>query len=263
MFDNTNNTTITNDISFSKDETMDQRRFLYQKAIEAYQFHVNRYHTWMNYYSIFTGALFVGFCSLTTATTKIISGSGSTENYCCYIEDGKILYTLENDYTPLIIAICVLGIVSSMCWFLSLCGHEKWEHNWMKNIEYYEDNSKSNDKNEKIAENDKSYKSYVLYKVINEEGFNAISTHVITKIFIVFVILGWFVCLGNVISGCCKDFTIELLVNYKTIVFLVLLVIVVCMVVNSAREKTKWPKCLCSNVESKLLRLDENKSKDN
>ena len=49
----------------------EQREFLYQQAINGYQFHVNRYHTWMNYYSIFTGALFVGLCSLTTATTEI------------------------------------------------------------------------------------------------------------------------------------------------------------------------------------------------
>lgn len=31
----------------------------YEKAIDAYQFNVSRYHTWMNYYSIFVGALFV------------------------------------------------------------------------------------------------------------------------------------------------------------------------------------------------------------
>lgn len=66
-----NNTTITNNFSSSEDKMIEQRRFMYQKAIEAYQYHVNRYHTWMNYYSIFTGALFVGFCSLTTATTEI------------------------------------------------------------------------------------------------------------------------------------------------------------------------------------------------
>ena len=39
----------------------DERRYAYEKAIEAYWKHVDRYHTWMNYYAIFNGALFVGF----------------------------------------------------------------------------------------------------------------------------------------------------------------------------------------------------------
>ena len=29
----------------------------YDRAIEAYRFQVERYHTWMNYYSLFHGAL--------------------------------------------------------------------------------------------------------------------------------------------------------------------------------------------------------------
>lgn len=260
MFDIINNTTVNNN-STPRDEAEERRRFLYQRAIEAYQFHVNRYHTWMNYYSIFTGALFVGFCSLTTATTKIIKGSSSTLNHCCSVEDGKILYTLDNNYTLLIIAICILGIVSSICWFMSLCGHEKWEHNWMKNIEYYEDGDESNDK--KIAESDKSYKSFILYKVIYEENFKAISTHKITKVFIISVILGWFVCFGNVIGGFCKDLFYNLLIDKKVWVFSILLVIFIYMVLSSLFKKINWPKLFYSNIKSKFLRSYENKSKDN
>ncbi len=37
----------------------------YEKAIEGRNFHYQNYNTWANYYSIFTGALFVGFYKIT------------------------------------------------------------------------------------------------------------------------------------------------------------------------------------------------------
>ncbi len=257
MFD-INRSIVVNSNFTPRDEADKLRRFLYQRAIEAYQFHVNRYHTWMNYYSIFTGALFVGFCSLTTATTKIIEGSNSTLNHYCYIEHGKVLYTLDNNYTLLIIAICVLGIISSICWFMSLCGHEKWEHNWIKNIEYYEDGDENNDKNERIAESDKSYKSFILYKVIYENDFRAISTHIITKIFIISIILGWFVCFGNIIGGYCEGLFNKLLTDCiicsLLIILLFALLITSLVAIYIANKNPKHPKFLYSNIESKFLR---------
>ena len=124
----------------------------------------------------------------------------------------------------LIIALCVMGLISSICWLLSLCGHEKWEYNWMKNIEYFEDKG-SNDR----AENDKSYTSFELYKVINgdKSEFKAFSTHTITKIFIIFVIIGWMFCLAQAICennncvsvSCCFIFSILVFVLLMTIIF--------------------------------------------
>ena len=38
-----------------------KKQAAYDKAVESYQFHVQRYHTWVNYYAIFVGALFVAF----------------------------------------------------------------------------------------------------------------------------------------------------------------------------------------------------------
>lgn len=180
-----------------EDKRKQLRRFLYQQAINGYQFHVNRYHTWMNYYSIFTGALFVGFCSLKTATTEISKTCSQAVSQCGCMNN-KVLYELTNDYDPLIIVICILGFISSICWLLSLCGHEKWEYNWIKNIEYYED--KENDEG---AENDRSYNSLELYKVINgdKSKFKAFSTHTITKIFISYVIVGWVFCFALTICG--------------------------------------------------------------
>lgn len=173
------------------------REFLYQQAINGYQFHVNRYHTWMNYYSIFTGALFVGFCSLTTATTEISKKCSQAVSKCRCMND-KSFYELTNDYGLLIIAVCVLGLISSICWILSLYGHEKWERNWMKNIEYYEDN-----KDDKDDIENGNYKSFLLYKIVyDKNNFKAFSTHTITKIFIFGVITGWTFCLTYVI---CKN----------------------------------------------------------
>lgn len=67
------------------------------------------------------------------------------------------IYTLTNDYFPLIIVLCILGLISSICWLLSLKGHEKWERNWMQNIEYYEDA-----KDDKDGE---KYESFILYLI--------------------------------------------------------------------------------------------------
>ena len=59
----------------------------------------------------------------------------------------------------------------------------------MQNIEYYEDA-----KDDKDGE---KYESFILYKIINgdKKDFKAFSTHTITKIFIVCVILGWSFCM--------------------------------------------------------------------
>lgn len=201
----------------------------------------------MNYYSIFTGALFVGFCSLITAATKIEECCENTINQCrccccCSVEEAKCkVYTLTNDYSPLIIALCVMGLISSICWLLSLCGHEKWEYNWMKNIEYFEDKG-SNDR----AENDKSYKSFELYKVINgdKSEFKAFSTHTITKIFIIFVIIGWMFCLAQAICENNNCVSVSCCFIFSILVFVLLMAIIFCC--NSS---------LYSAVNTKISRM--------
>ena len=45
-----------------------KKQIAYEKAIDAYQFHVQRYHTWVNYYAIFVGALFVAFYTIIAQT---------------------------------------------------------------------------------------------------------------------------------------------------------------------------------------------------
>lgn len=124
----------------------DRRKYAYEKAIEAYWKHVDRYHTWMNYYSLFNGALFVGYCTLLTATTKISLAkesncevSGTINNIMNTDIGNNILYlSISNNYTNLSFIICVLGLISSISWLLSLKGHNTWTKNWMNQIQYYE-----------------------------------------------------------------------------------------------------------------------------
>lgn len=225
----------------SEEEKREQlRRFLYQQAINGYQFHVNRYHTWMNYYSIFTGALFVGFCSLKTATTEISKTCSQAVSQCGCMNN-KMLYELTNDYDPLIIVICILGFISSICWLLSLLGHKKWENNWMKNIEYYEDNNDDTQKGD--------YKSFILYKIINknekEKKFKALSTHYITIIFILSVISGWIFCLGNTTYYyCSSSYFCCLLIALSVTPIIVIIIMCIC-------------GYLYSDVSSKELRISK------
>lgn len=240
-----NNTTITNNFSSSEDKIIEQRRFMYQKAIEAYQYHVNRYHTWMNYYSIFTGALFVGFYYLTTATTeiKLEKINSAINQCCCSIEDTCKIYKLTNDYFLLIITLCILGLISSICWLLSLYGHEKWERNWMQNIEYYEDAIDDKD--------GEKYESFILYKIINgdKKDFKAFSTHTITKIFIMSVILGWYFCIALTI---CKEY--NCISCFLIIIFLVIAVIAMC---KFKRLYSDIISNLYSDITSKISRINK------
>lgn len=215
--DNTN-TTITNNFSSSKDETIEQRRFMYQKAIEAYQYHVNRYHAWMNYYALFNGALLVAFCTLLCATTQIAGGRGSVETEEIVLEGGGVI--LSNNYGCLQVLIIVLGILTSFLWLLSILGHRTWTLSWMSIICKYE----------KEYNFDPLYRMVILqnkYNPKNKDGIflkgcfcgmnmpsgyipEGFSTDKLTIKFVWFVILSWYLsllylCFQNVIT--CGVFT--------------------------------------------------------
>lgn len=80
-----------------------------------------------------------------------------------------------------------------------------------------------------------------LYKIINgdKKDFKAFSTHTITKIFIVCVILGWSFCITMTI---CKE--------YNCIChFLILLLITIIVMCKC--------KCLYSDITSKISRINK------
>ena len=156
----------------------DNRRYAYEKAIEAYWKHVDRYHTWMNYYAIFNGALFVGLSTLLTATTTIKS-------------DCEGSYQLTNNYVFVAVMVCFLGFVASCCWRRSIKGHLYWEENWLNIIIYYEKefyclyNLLITDKRNMIVMDNKSH------ELKENEMFKAYSTHKVTMYFINQIIVAW------------------------------------------------------------------------
>ena len=70
-----------------------KKQVAYDKAVEAYQFHVQRYHTWVNYYAIFVGALFVAFYTIIP----------QSENVQCTPCSGTIFSFLDSIWLPLLI----------------------------------------------------------------------------------------------------------------------------------------------------------------
>lgn len=75
----------------------------YEKAIEGRNFHYQNYNTWVNYYAIFTGALFIGYYSI------IDKGN----EFCSFL-------------------IVLLGYITSLCWHLTVKGHYHWMLSWIK-----------------------------------------------------------------------------------------------------------------------------------
>ena len=92
-----------------------------------------RYHTWMNYYSLFNGALLVAYCTILVSTGQVIEMGGgiSTENG---ITVNARLFQLECTYWNILSLIAVLGCVASYCWYLSAIGHYHWIGRWRNTI---------------------------------------------------------------------------------------------------------------------------------
>lgn len=160
----------------------------YEIAIDAYWQHIKRYHTWMNYFALFDGALLVAFCTLMCATNIIIGDMGKCVNAHLFLQ-GNGLY-LTNDYWALQYIIVALGIITSVFWLLSIKGHRAWKVNWMNVIEYYESKDLPI---YSLVILDKKYdfrnkSGTILPKGIIPQGY---STDKITVMFIYMVILAW------------------------------------------------------------------------
>ena len=90
-----------------------------------------RYHTWMNYYSLFNGALLVAYCTILVSTGQVIEMGGaiSTENG---LTGNVRLFQLECTYWNILALIALLGCFASYCWYLSAIGHYHWIERWRK-----------------------------------------------------------------------------------------------------------------------------------
>ena len=159
---------------------MDKMNIIYDQFKEM----ENRYHTWMNYYSLFNGALLVAYCTILVSTGQVIEMGGgiSTENG---ITGNTRLFQLECTYWNILTLISFLGCIASYCWYLSAIGHDHWIGRWRK-ILMEQDNYPKLDFNDVI---DWGENKAVHYH----------STFKITELFIAVVLLSWiFVCYSSI-----------------------------------------------------------------
>ena len=91
----------------------DNNKYLYEKAIEGRQFHMECFNHWMNMYAIINGALFAG------------------------------LYAVEK--TSHILSILVLGCLAGWFWHFSVRGFYRWIISWIKIVSHYEEKLFSNE----------------------------------------------------------------------------------------------------------------------
>lgn len=152
------------------DEMKKKEEMAYEKAIDGYQFLVNRYHTWMNYYSIFTGAFFI---ALYTMWDK-----GETVKYAC-CKCCKMAASAPDMF--LLYLIIGLGWFSSVCWLASLIGHRTWMGSWLRIVRKWEKSFFDSD--------DFVYRKIILGRNNLTTGY--ISTQKVTTGFVCAVILAW------------------------------------------------------------------------
>lgn len=139
----------------------------YEKAIDAYRFQVGRYHTWMNFYSLFNGALLIAVYSLQCKTCE---------------ESNVLLFFLG-----------VVGLIAGLCWLGSIIGNRYWMNSWLQIVKELEkkESEKDEDKRNEGREEDKVLQIYntILFKDGQERNF--LSTPVLTQVFITVVVLAW------------------------------------------------------------------------
>lgn len=140
----------------------------YEKAIEGRNFHYQNYNTWVNYYSIFNGALFVGYYSL-----------------------------LQNAPSVLLAFITFLGFISAICWHLTVKGHYIWMISWIKIVQNYEEElhtivDEINNKYTNAPEKIEKYNVYNVYTRPKKDFYmKNISTQKMTSFFTFIVCIAW------------------------------------------------------------------------
>lgn len=148
----------------------------YEKAIEGRNFHYQNYNHWVNLYSIFTGAIFIAY------------------------------YTLSNKLDGpsfLEIVLQFLGLITSICWLSSVRGYYHWMLSWIKVVHEYEK------KLADISKYENKYFGYsVLYDIQNSFSHKNLSTQKITVIFVFCVICAWILLL---VSSLYKSFGLNFL----------------------------------------------------
>lgn len=195
-----------------------------------------RYHTWMNYYSLFNGALLVAYCTILVSTGQVIEMGGAISTENGLIGNAR-LFQLECTYWNILALIALLGCFASYCWYLSAIGHYHWIEVWRKTIK-----------------GNKNYPELIFRNIrICDKRNKAIhfhSTFKITKFFILIVLYAWlYVCYSSFFN---HDFGL----NRTEIIFIsslwgmlfLLEYVLHCIIgsdLSSFKKRWKLKSCIC------------------
>ena len=189
----------------SNNENFDKCFKYYEKAIEGRNFHYQNYNTWVNYYSIFNGALFIGYYSL---------------------KDGDLLKTI----------IVLLGFVTAICWHLTVRGHYNWMISWINIVHEYEN------KLSELSDNEENYYVYNVYTRPKKDFYNKnLSTQKMTSIFTFVVCISWGILLTYALTKILEKIQLFLISNQiiqiiSSLTFVIVLFFIFCMIFT--REST-------------------------
>ena len=161
--------------NINSEKAVNQKADRIQLIKEQFKSMEERYHTWMNYFSLFNGALLVAYCTIIVSTGKIV------ETQCNAV---KTVYNLCCGYWGLLILITCLGVIASYCWYLSILGHNNWLNNWRRKLQKEFPNPMKEISIDPLL---KKFEKGIKGKVL--PGFY--STAEITKFFILSVLTAW------------------------------------------------------------------------
>lgn len=102
----------------------------YRLIFEHFRQMEQRYHTWMNYYSLFNGALLVAYCTILVSTGRIVEKASYVMPLESNPTEGRELFSLECTYWEFLVLIAALGILAGFCWLRSMQGHRAWLGSW-------------------------------------------------------------------------------------------------------------------------------------
>ena len=191
-------------------------RVAYEQAIKGYQFHVQRYQTWVNYYAIFVGALFVALYNI----------KPSMRNFCLCTPTSPLTWELLLSYL-----VVVLGWLASVCWLASITGHYNWMLSWTHIVKLRERRFFHGKEPEQyvfvydsiLIDKEKQGKPNLMLP-----GF--ISTYKITKLFVKGVIWAWM--LLSLFLGACGG------LGCYSLIVPILLLLFYCVANNAIFYKT-------------------------
>ena len=138
--------TCNKNASLSTEE--EKKLSLFQKAIEARNFHYENFTKWQTFFYVAVGSVLVAYCALLTGRQDI--AAENTEIYCVLL---KLL--------P------IIGYVFSLIWLCSSRGYTLWWNSYMSLVKYFEQKHILKKKDE-----DESDMTLAVFNVADKQSFS-------------------------------------------------------------------------------------------